>query len=550
MLITKFNKMIRNRIVWWIIGGIVIFTFVGWFSPRGSCQRLPQEGQLGTLDGSPVTDMEFRQARANQYLTYCLMARRASLNMTPELDKHLSEQTWKRIAALRMARQLGLAVTDDEILLAITNSSEFQDNNVFNRSIYEAFVRALNTTKDHFEQVLAENILMQKLQSVCGSATWVSPAEMQALVAQYADLFQIQYTTVTTNMIPAVKLTEENLRSYFEAHTNLFVIPPQVSVRYVTLAISNRLVGAKIEPDAIEQYYDEHTSAYTTTGTNGDKTSIPLEQVSVTISNLLRYEDARQRTRDAAIDFATALAPARDGSAPAFEALAASNSFTVRTTELFDASTVPSEIEAGQAFVYNAFRLKPTPEEYFSDPVTGSNFVYVMALVSNVEARLPQFAEVREKVLPWAEDKAVSDILMEKATAIRNRIQSKLGTKSFEELVREQTLSVSTAAEFSVYTAPEGLNTPEILNGITSRNSGELAEVLPGTNGLLIAYVVRRMPAGRDEADVIRSQIIAALTRKRSRMLFGEWEDSMIRTGRQFSTNTQSRAPVEAPLVD
>ena len=549
MLITKFNKMIRNRIVWWIIGSIVIITFVGWFSPRGSCERMPKESHLGSLNGEPVDDAEYREARAHQYLTYCLMARRP-LNNTPQLVKYLDEQAWKRIAALRTARQLGLASTGEEVLKAIVSSSEFQENGAFNRNLYDALVHSLNTTKDRFEQVLAENILLQKLQYVCGSAAWVSPLEMQTMVARYSDLFQVQYAVVTTNRIPPVQLTDADRRAYFDAHTNQFVIPDQVSVRYAALPVSNRLDGMKIDRDAIEQYYDDHAADYMTAGTNGEKTAIPLDTVSATISNLLLHEEARQKTRDAAIDFVTALTPGRDGSAPTFEALAASNSFAVHTTGLFDASTVPAEIEAKRAFAQSAFRLRATPEDYFSDPVTGSNFVYVMALASNAEARLPEFDEVRDKVTPLAEEKAAADKLAEMAKALRDRIQSKLGARSFEDLAREQSLNVSTAAEFSVYTAPEGLNTPEILDAIASRNSGELSDVAPGTNGLLIAYIVKRAPAAKDEADVVRSQVVAGLTRKRARTLFGEWEDSMIRTGRQLSTNVQSRAPVDLPLVD
>jgi peptidyl-prolyl cis-trans isomerase D len=556
MLITKFNKMIRNRILWWFIGGIVIITFVGFFSPQGGCEKMPGSGGVGTLFGEPVSDAELRQARFNTYLSLCMMVGRI-IPITESVNAELDEQAWKRLAALRTAKTLGLTVSKDEVLNLIKNDPQFTENGAFSRDRYTAFTRgvlgSLNATVTQFEQQLAENILLQKVQNLTAAAAWVSPADMNRIVSRYADSFAIQYVTVSSNRVSGdVAVDDAALRRYFETHTNDFIIPEQVAVKYVQFPISNYLARAAVENAAVEEYYDTHSEEFASADTNAPQALKPLESVRGLISNKLVRAAATDLARNAALDLVVALAPARDGSAASFDALAAATGLTVRTTGLFDARTGLPGPALGDDFVEAAFRLRPTPDEYFSDVITGPNHVYVLALITNTEARLPDFAEVKTKVAPPAREQAKQDKLMKIAGETRDRIEAGLKTgKSFKAAAGSEALNVVTTELFSVYSAPEALSTPEILEDITSRDSGELTGVLPGTNALIIAYVAERKPASVDDSSTVRAQLGMNITRRRARALFTEWEDDLIRHGKKENTApAESRGGDELPIVD
>mgnify|MGYP001087428009 CR=1 FL=1 len=85
--------------------------------------------------------------------------------------------------------------------------------------------------------------------------------------------------------------------------------------------------------------------------------------------------------------------------------------------------------------------------------------------------------------------------------------------------------------------------TREILEEITSRNAKELAEPVAGTNGLVIAYVAERLPATAEEAGAVRAQLNMNLSRRRTRILFGEWQGFLLHAGK-FKPRT---APAPAP---
>lgn len=555
MLITKFNKMIRNRILWWFIGGIVIITFVGFFSPSGGCEKMPGAGGVGTLFGQPVSDAELRQARFNTYLSLCLMVGRI-IPITEEINAELDDQAWKRLAALRSAKTMGITVSQNEVLDLIKRDPQFTVNGGFSRERYAAFTRSvlgsLNATVAQFEQQLAENVLLQKLQNLTAAAAWVSPADMSRIVSRYADSFAIQYVAISTNRFSGtVALDDAALRRYFEAHTNDFIIPEKVAVKYVQFPVANYLAGAGADSTTIEEYYDTHADEFSTTDTNDTKTITPLEDVRDVISNKLVHASALDLTRSAALDFVVSLAPGRDGSATSFDALAAATGLTVRTTGLFDAQTGPQGPDFSADFVEAAFRLRPTPDEYFSDVVTGKDHVYVLGLISNTEARLPDFAEVKALVEPPAREQAKQDALAKQAGEIRDRLDAKVKAgSSFKSAAEAETMNVVTTELFSVYSAPEALSAPEILEDITSRDSREVTGVLTGTNALLIAYVAERKPASIDDGATVRAQMGMNITRRRARALFSEWENDLIRRGKKSFSRADSREPDTLPIVD
>lgn len=541
MLIMKFNKMIRNKIVWWFIAGIVIITFVGWFSPKGGCENNTRPaGVAGTLDNKPVTDNELREARFSVYVGLCLSVERI-VPITPRLDRELREQAWRRVAALRAAKALNISASPEEVLGMITHDRRFQENGVFSKARYNQFcqgvLEALRSSRSQYEQQTAENVMLQKLHSLVSSAIWVSPDELKTMSARYADGFRLDYVTLDTNTLApgSIHVTEAQMQEFYNEHTNLFVVPPKVAVRYFALPVSSYLAKAveKVDTNAIDDYYTAHSDEYMTTDTNGVRNPIPIESVSSVISNRLIHDTALQLARDAANDLADALVPDREGKAQTFEAVAAKSGQTIHQTGLFDAEHELPGIDAGLAFNAAAFRLHPAADENFSDAIAGSNHVYLLALSTNAEAFLPAFETIKDEVRPEAQAKATYEAVEKKARELRTFLETGLSQKkSFAALAQEKALNVHTTALFTASSAPDALSSPEILNDITSRRAGQLTEVLPGPNNLIIAYVAERKPAGEEELSTVKHQVALATLRRRSRILFGDWQQSLLGGGR------------------
>lgn len=561
MLITKFNKMIRNRIVWWIIGGVVIVTFVGFFSPQGSFQSAKKQGQIGTLDGTPVTETEIRQARFNTYIELCLMTGRM-LRLTPEIDKELREEAWRRIAALRTADKLGLTSSRDEVLAVITRNPDFQENGAFSKARYQQFVRNtlgnLDASAAQFENYLKDSILLQKLHNITTAAAWVDPATMQRLVSRYADRFSIAYVTIDSNSVTGayVEPSEDDLRAYYAANTNEFEVPAKVGVRYVSFPISNHLATVSVTTDAIDDYYDTHTDEFTSTatnsatdGTNSTRVVTPIEEVRGAISNQLLWTEATQVARDKATDMIIALAPGRDGSASPFEKVANDFALAIQTSSLFDANVEFPGIADSRDLVTAAFRLRPTPYEYVSDAVTVKDRVYVLALATNTEPYIPAFEVVRKEVVAPARAKAVADATYAKAKNLHQLFSKGVQEKeNFMALARQQVMNVSTSGYFTAYSAPETLSKQEVFEELATRNPGELTDIIHVDDSYLIAYVLDRAPGSIEDINAIRTQMGTSNARRQGRILFTEFQNYLLRTGKQTDTAAPAPVPVNEEL--
>jgi len=138
MLITKFNRVIRSRVVWLILGGLFAFSLVWFVGPNTSgCSANASTGpEEGILNGKPVTTREFAMAR------YFELGMRQNLpDLSDEVREQIRQATWRRLAALQEAARLGIAVTDTELATMIRRVPAFSANGGFNRVQYETAIR-------------------------------------------------------------------------------------------------------------------------------------------------------------------------------------------------------------------------------------------------------------------------------------------------------------------------------------------------------------------------------------------------------------------------
>ena len=157
MLISKFNKLIRNRILWSIFAFVVIVSFVGFFSNTGGCLGDTGRQQAGRLGSTSFTDRNFRDARFQTSLGLRLMVGR-NLDSTSAIEREVDIQAWKRLSSLKIAEDLGLRTRDDEVVRAIQQDRQFAPEGAFDRARYKAFVSSVLHNMDADEALFEENV--------------------------------------------------------------------------------------------------------------------------------------------------------------------------------------------------------------------------------------------------------------------------------------------------------------------------------------------------------------------------------------------------------
>lgn len=527
MLITRFNRLIHNKIIWICFAFLVCVAFI--MSGAGLSRGIrnannQQQPEAGTLRGEKISMRDYQTA---------LFTEQGLGHQSPKTDEDkllLHEEAWKRLAAQKPISEMGITVSDQDVLDVIQH--EFSQNGVFNKQAYLGILyEKLRMSEQSFEAYLRDVILFQKTARVFESCVWTPPAELNQRLKDLSDEFVLQYVLMDAEkMITTPTLTTSELKDFYAEHKESFEITEERQVRYVAFSITNHLPEIVVKDDDIQRYYQANQKKYAGAVSNG--LALPPE-VRKEIELTLQYEGATDKAREEAMALATALVKGRT-TAPnseAFLAQATALSLPVHTTAYFVAEE-PIPGIASRDFNKSAFLL--SRQRPISDAVLGVNSVYLMDLIDQRGPRTPDYEEVATKVETLAVFSKRHDTFREKAKEIQKAMEERLPKgESFKAIAESYALNVSTTTAFSVYNPTVSSNDAPIVEALSETiiqlKPGDMTPLLPTKRGALLAYV-----ASRTAADPLllqqglKPQLMLSLNRYRAAAVMDDWKTYLL----------------------
>lgn len=409
---------------------------------------------------------------------------------------------------------------------------------------------------------------MQKMRMIIERQTLVTPYELRRAFASVTDRFLVDYVVLEPDAVASeVKVTRDDARAFFEKDPAAFTIPEKVRVKYVRVPSEPFIPQVKVTPEEVENYYnenladfaipDEATNAVADTelvvsNTVAETRYRPFDEVKQEISNQLIQRAALEQASDKAMGFVVTLTPDRDGEAPPFDDAAHKEGLDVLETGFFDAREVVKDVDAGPAFNRAAFELTEGAEGYFSNPVPGSNAVYVLALVERQAERVPTFDEVAEAVMPQAREQALADALTRRAQDVRDTVDKALQAgQSFSNAVAALGLTALSTEEFTSTTGlRDNVYNEQLLRGVLTRNQGELSDLLALKTGVMLAYVRERKPAEAATYESVKDQLVGMIRRQYGRVSFDGWQDYLLKKAQFEERKRDVEAEDEVPVED
>lgn len=526
MLITRFNKMIRNKTLWWFFAITVSVTFVWAYSDMsesgGGCSdRMPNAA--GKMFGQEISQRELESA-----MTFAVRMRNYH-NQPQSRIRMIRREGWKRIAALKTAEKLGISATIDEMTASISRDPTFQVNGAFNKDRYTTVIQSqMQVPVETFEEFLRQEIILQKLGSMLESCVWTSPSELNQRLTRITDIFTLKYAVMKQDKNTPVSVSEDDAGKYFEKNIEQFRIPDRINVKFVSFPLSNYFASADVSEKDVSQYYTNNIEKYTVSGTNGHSVT-PFEKVKDEIASSMKKEKAVDAARNDAARLVTALIPNRTGKAPTFEEAATRNGLSISTSAFFSLKEQVPGMKVDGDFNRAAFDLDASdPERYFSDSVTGEDAVYVLAVSDKQKTHLPEFSQVKDKALSAAKSEADRDAFAKKCETVRNSAAKSVKSgKTFEDAFKDSGATISSNITFSAYEAASSPfeNFDIILPKIMSMAKGEITEPIESDDGLIIAYVADRKSGTPTSAEMLRPEMIGAIDRSLTGAVYEDWKE-------------------------
>jgi peptidyl-prolyl cis-trans isomerase D len=236
--------------------GLLALTFVGW----GASTRLMGQSHLDVLaevQGERITrgDLDGETRELQQRFQQLFQgAAPSGIDFRGEALDRLIDDALLRHEADR----LGIEVSDEDIVRAITEMPELQQNGQFDRELLERVLRE-QRDRGEFERQVRQDLVNQRVRGLVVDGVQVTDAEVADRYALDRDRVDLQFArVVAADLAAGVQPTDEELAKWLEEHADRYRTPPRVRVRYVAYRPEDFAAMATPSDAAVQQYYDEH----------------------------------------------------------------------------------------------------------------------------------------------------------------------------------------------------------------------------------------------------------------------------------------------------
>ena len=286
----KHNKYL----VWTIWIATIAFIgagFVGW----GSYSFGSKAGNV-----AKVGEIEIPQTKLN--MVYSTIYRRYNEAMQGKLDDKkaqemgLIKQAFAQLATeariLNFSKESGIIVTDDEVAKRLEGIRSFQKDGVFNKEIYDGYLRSQRLKAKSFEDTLREEIIIQKtlkLLTVKGL-----PLEEETISAAMNVSDKLAYKVLTNDDLD-FKIDEGKMKSYWEMHKKNFM----TAQTYDLSIVWTESKDTAVTDEEVKTYFDTNSFNYT----NAEGKQLSFEEAKVLASKDLKVKKTKKTAQKAYIAF-------------------------------------------------------------------------------------------------------------------------------------------------------------------------------------------------------------------------------------------------------
>ena len=512
----RFMRKRSRSIVIQIGFGIIIIVFIFWgiggFSSKGS-------NIVARVDDTIISQKTFLNAYQAQIDFYKRLygdAKAGEMLEKLNVKEGVLNNLIDRVLMVKKAREMGLGVTNDELIKRVESIPAFKINGVFSKRRYVQILRRQGLTPGEFESSFRDDILIEKLKDLINDSVKVTDDEARMLFNTRYRKINLRYLTLKARSFEkGVSFKDSDVESYYNSHKAIFKLPRMIDIDYIVVDPTNFLKGIKISNQEIDRYYKENPDRFKKTQKNSDKQEIlPLKDVKDKIVKLLREAKAQERAKKKAND----IVDRAIRQSMSLKDIATKEGIVVKSTGLISEGTRGELIGA---LSKAAFSLRLNE---ISDPIDVGGKLYILQLTNEVDEHVPEFKKVKKKAeLLYIQEKA-----RDEAKKVAQEILATLrdGKKDLTALSKERGIRLKETGFFSrLNPSIPGIRLP--LNVVekeifTLNKKGRFAMIDGGDRFFIVELIGTKLPSDKDfekRANILKEQLL----RLKREELFQRW---------------------------
>jgi len=404
-IMRKYKQSILIKVVF----GVIVLSFIGtiflvW--GRGDKGASGQSGFAAKVNGTKIGLDEFQKS---YYRTRNIYEQLYGRSLTPEMEKQMGikkltlDSLIDNALIAQAADDMGIKVSKDEVQSAIAAIPAFQKDGAFNFDQYQQTLRVNRITPSAFEDAEKEDLLIKKTRDTVKNKVQVTDQELLQQYKKENDKVDLQYVSYSpADVRGEVKLTDQDLNKYLQAHETEFKTPEEVSIAYTVITPAKSAGNVTVTEEEVQTFYQKNIDRY-----QGKGGILPLaevkDQVKADAQKQKAAKDAYEKAADAVNKF--------KGTADLNAAAAALGS-TVEKTPSFTMQAPPAALAGETDLVKRAFMLK---QGELGGPVETPKGIYLVKVLDKRPPTVPPLAKIRDAVAKKATDEKAAELAQKKA---------------------------------------------------------------------------------------------------------------------------------------
>ena len=286
----KHNKYL----VWTIWVATIAFIgagFVGW----GSYDLSSKAGNVAKVGNVEISQTKLNMVYSSIYSQYN-EAMQGTLDDKKAKELGLVQQAFSRLETqakiLNFAQDVGIVVSDKEVVERLQTIPSFQKEGNFNKEIYDAYLKSQRLKAKTFEATLREELVIRK--TIALLSTTGLPLEIEAISAAMNVSDKLAYKVLTTNDLN-LTMDDVKVKSFWEMQKENFM----TTQAYDLSIVWTQSKDTETTEDEIKSYYDNNSFNYT----NAQGKQLNFEEAKEQATNDLKLKKTKKSAQKAYIAF-------------------------------------------------------------------------------------------------------------------------------------------------------------------------------------------------------------------------------------------------------
>lgn len=479
------KKGVAKKVIW-VVAIVIIISF-GFFGTAYLITGNGRTGHAGKLFGKKISIDDFNKAYKNVRIQAIRQYGYNLNKMTRRLN--LEAQTWDRLILLHEAKKRKIKISNSEVIKSIGNDQSFNRNDRFDALLYNAILRNLQIRARDYEENVRDNLKIAALYKRVTSSVILTEEDIFEEYQKRNEKVQISYIFVSPESFKEnVSVDASQAEQYFESHKSEFIMPPTVSVQYLTFDF----------PEATKNTEEASQQEKQDVALEKEK-DLVREKADVIFQELLINPDMAEVARQ--------------------------NDLTAQTSNFFSMERPNLTLGWSYDLLDKIFKMK---ENDVNEPFETLNGLSIVQIKKKRESYTPEFSEVQNKSREAVINREAKKIAKKKAGEYFGAIKEELDKSKLRDFPK-----ASKALKLEIHQTPvfsRGQYLPQI--GISKEfqeaafhltEDNKISNVVETTTGYCILHLDNYIPVENSEYAKAKEELAQTLGGEKQNIVFGDF---------------------------